>query len=486
MAETSAPAEAAAEHPRQRSFSRILLPRRWGVRVQATVATALLVFLVVAFTGLLLLQILSLTMLGAADDKAKTEHQEVLRSLQVTENVPWSQSILVTIQAAEQANKTDSTGVVITQNGERYSTNAKVGSFPESLSWLDPEQTESSAGQQSGLLPTLKPYTYYSTGIVWRGQQYTVGTVLSLKEQRRTLNTVTVFIAAGVPILMVCGAATMWVLIGEALGPVNRLSRQVQKINAANLDERVDVPPTQDEIAALAVTMNGMLDRLQAADRAQRQFVADASHELRSPLATLTTTIEVAQGDPSGATWLEVGPTLRTQSHRMGRLVSDLLTLAKVDEAGLQLRVADTDLDEVVAEEIARLRPAVEVELRAHVEPVRVRGDAGRLQQVLRNLLSNAQRHAENWIAVGLTTEGEQAVVTVTDDGPGIPPEQRERVFERFVRLDDSRARDTGGSGLGLPISRVIAAAHGGTLVAGEDAQGRTRFEMRLPLPPED
>jgi signal transduction histidine kinase len=241
-------------------------------------------------------------------------------------------------------------------------------------------------------------------------------------------------------------------------------------------------PPTGDEIAALATTMNGMLDRLEASDRAQRRFVADASHELRSPIATLTTTVEVAAADPSGQTWPEMAPVLRSQSRRMGRLVEDLLTLARIDDTGLRLRTADTDLDEVVREEITRMRPALRHELRVQVEPARIRGDAGRLQQVLRNLLSNAERHAESWIAVRLRTEGQEAVLTVDNDGAAIAPEDRERVFERFVRLDDSRARDTGGSGLGLAISRELVAAHGGTIRAGEDPGGNCRFVVRLPL----
>nr|WP_240898703.1 HAMP domain-containing sensor histidine kinase [Kocuria sediminis] len=276
----------------------------------------------------------------------------------------------------------------------------------------------------------------------------------------------------------------MWFLVGRSLAPVRRITGQVRRIGTANLGERVDVPPTGDEVAALAGTMNGMLDRLEASDRAQRRFVADASHELRSPLATLTTTIEVAASDPSATMWPEVAPVLRSQSRRMGRLVEDLLTLAKVDDAGLRLRVADTDLDEVVREEVARMRPASRHEVRVHVEPVRIRGDGSRLQQVLRNLLSNAERHAESWIAVSLRTEGQEAVVTVDNDGTGIAPQDRERVFERFVRLDDSRTRDTGGSGLGLAISREIASAHGGTITAGDDGKGHCRFELRLPLGP--
>lgn len=127
------------------------------------------------------------------------------------------------------------------------------------------------------------------------------------------------------------------------------------------------------------------------------------------------------------------------------------------------------------------MRPASRHEVRVHVDPVRVRGDASRLQQVVRNLLSNAERHADTWIAVSLVAEGDEAVVTVVNDGDRIAPEDRERVFERFVRLDDSRTRDTGGSGLGLAISREIVAAHGGTIGAGEDPEGRCRFQVRLP-----
>ena len=226
--------------------------------------------------------------------------------------------------------------------------------------------------------------------------------------------------------------------------------------------------------------MNGMLDRREASDRAQRRLVADASHELCSPLAALTTTAEVADADASGTMWPDVAPALRSQAHRMGRLVEDLLTLATADDAGLRLRTADTDLDEVVREELARMRPATRYELRVRVDPVRIRG--GREPAAAGGPEPAVQRRAPRGLCIAVTSraEGTDAVLTADDDGAGTVPQDRERVFERFVPLEDCRARDTGGSGPGLAITRETVAAHRESVRAVEGPEDRCRSLVRL------
>ncbi|MUN62950.1 HAMP domain-containing protein [Kocuria sediminis] len=467
---------------------------RWGVRRRSTAAAGLLILLVVAVAGAVLLELLHRTAVGAAHDQAVARQAEILQDL----GVPWQPrtaggtaretAVYTTSGLGELMQRMARPGVLVQlQDADgRLVAASPASTLDAGLSppTLEPGQSFDSAGDTAGPGPRADDFVYVSHGMYINDVPFTLTVAVPMALQQTTIRTVSLFLVVGGPVLALLGSALMWFLVGRSLAPVRRITGQVRRIGTANLGERVDVPPTGDEVAALAGTMNGMLDRLEASDRAQRRFVADASHELRSPLATLTTTIEVAASDPSATMWPEVAPVLRSQSRRMGRLVEDLLTLAKVDDAGLRLRVADTDLDEVVREEVARMRPASRHEVRVHVEPVRIRGDGSRLQQVLRNLLSNAERHAESWIAVSLRTEGQEAVVTVDNDGTGIAPQDRERVFERFVRLDDSRTRDTGGSGLGLAISREIASAHGGTITAGDDGKGHCRFELRLPLGP--
>jgi signal transduction histidine kinase len=289
-----------------------------------------------------------------------------------------------------------------------------------------------------------------------------------------------VLLLVAAPLLVALVAVAVWVLVGQSLKTVERIRRQVAEIDGRRLSERVEVPPTGDEIAALTVTMNQMLDKLEHSDRTHRAFFSDASHELRSPLSTLVTTAEVASLDQTGKTWLDLQQTVLNESSRMQALVEDLLTLAKVDAHQLQLDVQDVDLEDVLDAEISRLRTVSGLQVRAELQPIRVRGDERRLSQVLRNLLDNAARYAKSTIVVGMERRASDVVVSVDNDGEVISTQDRNRVFERFARLDTSRSSDGGGSGLGLAISREIMLAHGGAVVATE-WDGWCRFQVILP-----
>jgi signal transduction histidine kinase len=289
----------------------------------------------------------------------------------------------------------------------------------------------------------------------------------------------------GMPALVVIVGLATFVFVGRSLRPVEAIRRRVATITAEQLHARVPVPPARDEVAALAATMNAMLDRLEAAAEAQRRFVADASHELRSPLATVQVGLDYLAAQRTGAPDLRQLHRLQAETERMGRLVADLLLLARVDEHGLVLRHDDVDLDDLVYAERERLQvqhPGLSVV--ARVEPVRVRGDAARLERALRNLGDNAARHAVSRVTLSVRADSGGAHLTVADDGPGIGPDDRQRIFERFVRLDSSRAREDGGSGLGLPISREIVAGHGGEIgVAERNGPAGAVLHIRLPLP---
>ncbi len=290
-------------------------------------------------------------------------------------------------------------------------------------------------------------------------------------------DTLLFYLEFGVPILILVVGAATYIFSGRALRPVEAIRSRVAAMSEKDLDQRVPVPAAHDEIRRLADTMNGMIGRLQDAQDVQRRFVADASHELRSPLATIAAGLELLQrdtGDPATVT------ALRGETERVNRLVEGLLLLARADERGLQPRREEVDLDEIAeAEQVRPAEDGARVVVRA--EPVRVIGDRGQLVRVLRNLVDNARRHACSEVHVTVARDGGGAVLEVADDGPGVPEADRARVFERFVRLDDARARSDGGSGLGLAIVSEVVAAHGGTVELLAAPNGGALFRVWLP-----
>ncbi|HEX5856520.1 MAG TPA: ATP-binding protein [Microbacterium sp.] len=297
-----------------------------------------------------------------------------------------------------------------------------------------------------------------------------------------TLATVGVLLAIGVPLIAVVVAATTWFAVGRALAPVERMRREVEAVTSTDLHRRVLDPGTADELGRLARTMNGMLARLEGGQAAQRRFISDASHELKSPLASLRQYAEVARDHPDRITADELSEAVLDEGGRLERLVQGMLVLTRADEGALALTVTDVDVDDLLFAEARRLREAggLDVDTSA-VAPVRVRGDAGLLRQVVRNLADNAARHARGRVAFASWEDAASGFVAVDDDGAGLAPEDRIRVFDRFVRLDEARARDSGGSGLGLAIVREILRGHGGAVRAVESPLGGARFEARLP-----
>jgi signal transduction histidine kinase len=289
-------------------------------------------------------------------------------------------------------------------------------------------------------------------------------------------------LAVGGPLLLLVVAMATWMAVGRALSPVEAIRAQVAEISMRALDRTVPEPVANDEIGRLARTMNEMLERLRASAARQRRFVSDASHELRSPLAGMRAELEVALAHPVEADWPTMAEDVLQDLGRVQRLVDQMLVLARIDENAPLAGDCPVDLDELVLSECkrARERDGLVVDIRA-VSAARVRGEPDRLRQVVRNLVDNAARHAVSRVTIGLRAEAGSAVLAVADDGPGIPREERERIFERFTRLDEARALDQGGYGLGLAITREIVVAHGGTVDVEGDAPG-ARLVVRLPL----
>jgi signal transduction histidine kinase len=289
-------------------------------------------------------------------------------------------------------------------------------------------------------------------------------------------------LAVGLPLLLAVVGVTTWVVVGRALAPVEAMRAEVDEISAAALHRRVPDPPADDEIGRLARTMNRMLGRLEEAQARQRRLVADASHELRSPVAAIRQHAEVALVHPGRTTTAELASTVLAEDLRLQRLTEDLLLLTRADEQSLALRRRPVDLDDLVFEEAKRLRDATGLRVdTTAVSAGRVAGDADGLRRVLRNLGDNASRHARERLALSVAERDTTVVLAVDDDGPGIPEADRDRVFERFVRLDGARARDDGGSGLGLAIVAELVAAHAGTVVAAASPLGGARVEVTLP-----
>ncbi|WP_334173002.1 sensor histidine kinase [Sinomonas sp.] len=463
------------QHGRPRRPGRVWGIRRWATAVAVAVVGAALVL-----GGVLLLVLLQHSLITTTESSARHRAQDVAYQIASQDVGEAAQTLAATASAGQYVQVIGPQGTVVA------ASEAAVKGAP--LTAARPAPGTVTVQDVSSLASIGDPdaFLVVALGVQGQGGPYTVVVASTVQVQAATVSTVAWFLLGAGPLLLVLVGVAVWVLVGRPLRQVERIRSQVDRIDAAALDGRVEEPGTGDEIHRLAVTMNAMLARLQDSDRAQRAFVSDASHELRSPLATLSAGIEVAAADPSGHTWEEMKPVLGEEAARMGHLVEDLLTLARADDGGLRVRAGDVDLDDLVDAEVRRLRALTGLRIEAGpMEPVRVSGDAARLGQVLRNVLDNAARHARTSITVGLAQGPQGVSLTVDNDGDPVPAAERERIFERFVRLDESRSRESGGAGLGLAIAARITAAHGGTITAGDAPGGGCRFEIRLPAQPQ-
>ncbi|MGI5132636.1 sensor histidine kinase [Pseudonocardia sp. CA-107938] len=334
-----------------------------------------------------------------------------------------------------------------------------------------------SVGQAAQGVPSWETtdFVVARQGVVTEEGPVLVTSRASLLPAEAARDTLWAVLLPGIPALLLLVAGLTWAAVGRALRPVAAIRRELADITATDLHRRVPVPRGGDEIAALAATTNATLDRLEQAVGRHQRFVADAAHELRSPLAVLRTRLEI---DPAP------GPELRGEAladvERIQRLSADLLLLARLD-AGEPPESADVDLSQLAAEEAVQLRTRSDVAVvLAVAEGVVVRGSAEQLRRLVANLVDNAVRHATSTVEVRLTPTDDGAVLDVLDDGPGIPVAQQEAVFDRFTRLDEARARDSGGSGLGLAIVRDIAVRHGGTAAVVDGPPG-AHLQVRLP-----
>jgi signal transduction histidine kinase len=301
-----------------------------------------------------------------------------------------------------------------------------------------------------------------------------------------SLSAVTRAVVFGAPALFLLLATATWLVAGAALRPIEKLRRGAQEISDTAVAAALPVPESRDEVHSLAVTLNGMLARLAASQQRQRALVSDAAHELRSPIASIRTQLEVAVDHPEAVQWQHTAAGVLADTLRLARLAENLLALARLDEQSGRRDGQRVDLGELAEAVCARY---AEARVRVKAQPfgkIIVVGDYGGLDRMLGNLVDNAVRYAGSAVTVTARADGAWALLAVADDGPGIPAAAAERVFDRFTRLDDARSREgaeDGGAGLGLAIVRATAAAHGGTTWL-EDAAPGLRAMVRLPAAP--
>jgi signal transduction histidine kinase len=327
------------------------------------------------------------------------------------------------------------------------------------------------AADRAGLPSDLSDYGEHATV---GGQPVTIITITSTYLRSQVDQTFARLLIIGVPFLLVLACGTVWLVVGRALRPVEQIRGAVTAITSADLSLRVPEPGTDDEIGRLARTMNDMLARLEDSAARQRRFVADASHELRSPLTAIRTGLEVGLAHPDRAPWPEIARRAVRQSQRLEQLIAELLVLAKADAHQLAARRQPVDLAALLADLAATPAPGVSIGL--FVAPgTATTGNPEDLSRMFRNLLDNAIRYARHRVLITAAARPEGIVVEIADDGPGILEQERERVFGRFVRLDASREQASGSAGLGLAIAREIATAHGATIVLTEAPGGGTR-----------
>ena len=437
------------------------------VLVTSGVLVTVMIVIGVAAFGVALDRILFSASLDAARAKAEQVSQLVSSgespATEVVADVPVQGSIVQVL---------DRSGRVVASSERRLDQRAVTNLRP-ATGQVDVAQAADLPGEVG------EPHAMVVQGVADpSGAEYVVVVASPLNIETDTVQTATVLLAVGSAALLVLLLVLIRRVLQQALAPVERIRAQVSQISQVRGRGTLTVPPTGDEIARLAETMNDMLTRLERADASTRRFVSDASHELRSPLATIRAAVEVSARD--AGLQEERDLVIHGEALRMQGLVDDLLTLAKADD-GAPLVKEDVDLDDIVDGEARRVR-ATGVEVEATIAAARVQGDPVRLEQMVRNLVDNAVRHTTGAVALSVGTEGDEVVVRVDNDGPPIPEADRDSVFERFTRLQESRQRDTGGSGLGLAIVRTVAVAHGGSAIATQTPMGSCRFEIRLPV----
>ena len=440
-----------------------------GLRLRATAVAALLCAGLLVGGAVLLVSTLDRHLTSSSDDLSRSRVRDLLDQAASGRLPPVLRN--VNDDAVAQVLAADGTVLAASSNivgrGPILPPGAPTGGERRSIRAPDDEETEH-----------YRVWVQSGPGV---DGPVTVVEGSSLESVREATATLRRTLLAGVPLAVLALALVMWLVLGRALARLDRIRADVDAIGPEQLDRRVPVEGRHDEVGRLAATMNRMLARVDASAQRQRRLVADVSHDLQGPLATQRVSLELALASPD-----RVDPDLlRSEvlgaTSEMERLVDDLLVLAAADE-GAPLATAAVDLDAIVLEEAARARSAGRIHVdTGQVSAGPVRGNPSELRRVVRNLVDNAAAHARSRVELRLDVRAGHVVLDVVDDGPGVPEEERARVFERFRRGDPARTRGVSGTGLGLAIARSLAERAEGRLELLDQGPGAT-FRLVLPL----
>ena len=447
--------------------------RKVGLRLRVTAVAVLTVGIALSVSAVLLVGLVRSRLNTAATTAATLRARDVAAlaeagSLPAALALPGEESAFVQV--------VDASGEVIASTGNIEGEPAITTIKPSGMTPLV-LTTPIDPLDQADTMRVVALSTTTSVGTV------TVYTGESLENADDTTAAVITVIAVALPWLVFVVAAVTWWAVGRTLRPVRRITRAMADITASDLHRRVPVPDTHDEIGELSVTVNETLARLESSVERQRRFVADASHELRGPLAALRADLEISVTHPERTAWRDVARDTLSDVERLQHLTEDLLLLARLD-FNQQRPHQLVDLAHIVTEAAERLRrDDLNLSVLGATTPVTVEGDPEQLHRMIRNLLHNAEEHAQQRINVTLIKTNAFVRLQVADDGPGVPAELRSVVFERFVRVDSARTRDIGGTGLGLAIvADVVANHHGSIAVTDSDPHGAT-FTVEFSAP---
>jgi signal transduction histidine kinase len=480
--------------------------RRRGLRARVTMTAAAGLLVAFIAADLLLFSVLRVSLTRSVDDSARqgaAEYVALIDARRLPDPVPVPAGSTITIQVLNAAGRI----VDVSPDADRL------------VPLLSPAQAVASARTGRVVLlngPAFGMPSLLRVAVATASGGYLVIAAVPYSSVGDSLSVVAKGLFFGTPLLFILFTGATWLAVGSTLRPIALLRRGAARITATGVPRDLPVPEARDEVRSLAVTLNDMLSRLSLAQQRQRALVSDTAHELRSPIASIRTQLEVALDHPEGQDWPETARDVHADVLRLARLAEDLLLLARLDEqvpvaggttgrgangqgdaagrgagpdGAVARRGAVADLEELCDSVVARYAGTrVSVTAAATGDACLVAADRNALDRLLVNLIDNAVRYAKSQVIVTVRREGEWVVLTVSDDGPGIPAAYRERAFDRFARLDTARSRDgaeDGGAGLGLAIVRATATAYGGTArlePAVPDAQPPgLRAVVRLP-----
>jgi signal transduction histidine kinase len=486
--------------------------RRRGLRARVSLIAALGLLVALIAGDLLLLNTLRVSLTRSVDDTARsgaTEVAALINARELPNPVPVAAGT-VTIQVLGPAGRI----VNVSLDADRM------------VPIVAPPQAAALADGDSAVLVHGAPFDMPSllrVAVVRAANGDLVIAAVPYSSAADSLQVVAHALIFGTPVLFIVFAGAMWFAVGSTLRPIDLLRRGAARVTGTGVPADLPVPEARDEVRSLALTLNDMLSRLTSAQQRQRSLVSDTAHELRSPIASIRTQLEVALDHPVGQDWASTARDVLADTLRLSRLTEDLLLLARLDEQAdhgdvgrhgepvdigeLACAVVARYADSPVPVTVAPLEVAGSAELAGMTQgaatgpasaddvgcdavhpadSLPVAGNRDRLDRMLVNLIDNAIRYAKSSVTVSVSKSGSWAELAVTDDGPGIPEPDRERAFDRFARLDDARTRcgdDAGGAGLGLAIVRATAQSHGGTahLEASPSPESGLRAVVRLP-----